>query len=420
MDLFQKRTALRIALVSVVLASLASPIAWLVASEAAETSVVALANEESGQQLDRFNSVDLGGPQAQTNAKAAADAIAGGLFDIAEIYDAQGRKLAEALTPEGGAVESQLPHHGAPTYTAASYESLKPSANLWLLRVFVPLRARANDTKAPITGYFEGVRVIPVWQRDQIFNNSLTMAVMVGLASLLCGAALYPVVVHLSADNARKAREVLESHIAMMEALGRAIAKRDSDTGAHNYRVAWIAARIGEELGLKGNAMQELIVGSFLHDVGKIGIPDAILLKPGRLDDAEMATMRTHVAQGESIVDGIGWLAGANAVVAAHHEKWNGSGYPRRLAADSIPLAARIFAVADVFDALCSKRPYKEPMGFDAAMAILKKDTGSHFDPGVMAVFSAIARKTFDRLAQVTEDEARALMEERVRVHFGM
>jgi HD-GYP domain-containing protein (c-di-GMP phosphodiesterase class II) len=90
------------------------------------------------------------------------------------------------------------------------------------------------------------------------------------------------------------------------------------------------------------------------------------------------------------------------------------------LTGEAIPLAARIFAVADVFDALCSKRPYKEPMGFDAAMAILEKDTGSHFDPGVMAAFNAIARKTFDRLAQASEDDAKALMEERVRVHFGM
>jgi response regulator RpfG family c-di-GMP phosphodiesterase len=129
---------------------------------------------------------------------------------------------------------------------------------------------------------------------------------MVSLASLLCGAALYPVVVHLSADNERKAREVLDSHISMMEALGRAIAKRDSDTGAHNYRVAWIAARIGELMGLSGNTMQALIAGSFLHDVGKIGIPDAILLKPGRLDASEMDIMRTHVAQGEEIVTGMG------------------------------------------------------------------------------------------------------------------
>jgi HD-GYP domain-containing protein (c-di-GMP phosphodiesterase class II) len=241
---------------------------------------------------------------------------------------------------------------------------------------------------------------------------------MVCLASLLCGAALYPVVVHLSADNERKAREVLDSHISMMEALGRAIAKRDSDTGAHNYRVAWIAASIAEQMGVTGSAMQALIAGSFLHDVGKIGIPDAILLKPGKLDEAEFDIMRTHVAQGEEIVTGMGWLDGANAVVAAHHEKWNGAGYPRRLVAEAIPLAARIFAVADVFDALCSKRPYKEPMGFEAAMAILEKDTGSHFDPAVMAVFRPLARKTFDRLAHIGENDARQLLEDRVRHHF--
>lgn len=132
---------------------------------------------------------------------------------------------------------------------------------------------------------------------------------------------LYPVMVHLSTDNVRKAREVLDSHIAMMEALGRAIARRDSDTGAHNYRVAWLAARVGRQMGLSKTAMQELIVGSFLHDVGKIGIPDKILLKPGKLDPEEIEVMRTHVHHGENILHGIGWLAGASEVVAAHHEK---------------------------------------------------------------------------------------------------
>jgi HD-GYP domain-containing protein (c-di-GMP phosphodiesterase class II) len=164
--------------------------------------------------------------------------------------------------------------------------------------------------------------------------------------------------------------------------------------------------------------MQALIAGSFLHDVGKIGIPDAILLKPGKLDEAEFVIMRTHVTQGEEIVTGMGWLDGANAVVASHHEKWNGSGYPRKLSGDNIPLSARIFAVADVFDALCSKRPYKEPMSFDAAMAILDKDTGSHFDPGVMAVFKPMARGIYDRLASCDEDATRNLLEDRVRQHF--
>ena len=420
MNPFQKRTAIRIAAVSVLLASIASPASWFVARENAEESVVSLAIEESGRLLHHFGAIDLNGPDAGEHAAIAAKAISGGMFDIAEIYSSEGVKLAESLTEEGDAVESALPKHGRPNYNSASYESIELPSGAWVLRVFVPLRTSEEDASLPVTGYFEGVRVVPAWQQDQIIGSALTVALMVGLASLLCGAALYPVVVHLSADNERKAREVLDSHISMMESLGRAIAKRDSETGAHNYRVAWIAARIAERMGFSGSEMQSLIAGSFLHDVGKIGVPDAILLKPGKLDAVEFDVMRTHVAQGEEIVTGMGWLDGAGLVVAAHHEKWDGTGYPRQLAGADIPLAARIFAVADVFDALCSKRPYKEPMGFDQAMAILEKDTGSHFDPSVMAVFASMASEVFDRLANSSEDDARQLLEDRVRQHFDV
>jgi HD-GYP domain-containing protein (c-di-GMP phosphodiesterase class II) len=243
---------------------------------------------------------------------------------------------------------------------------------------------------------------------------------MVCLASVLCGLALYPVVVYLASDNERKALELLDSYVSMMEALGRAIAMRDSDTGTHNYRVAWIATRIAEKMGLDGVHMQALIAGSFLHDVGKIGIPDAILLKPGKLDDKEFSIMRSHVQQGEEIVAGMSWLDGASAVVSGHHEKWNGSGYPRRLSGDAINFEARIFAVADVFDALCSKRPYKEAMSFDETMMILNRDSGTHFDPAVMDVFRPMARTIFDCLEGSSEDDVRALLMERVRRHFRL
>jgi HD-GYP domain-containing protein (c-di-GMP phosphodiesterase class II) len=420
MNAFEKRAATRIAAVTILLASIASPTAWFVAREQAEEGIVSLAIEESGRPLHHYTAFDLSGPDAVEHAGTAAKVISGGLFDIAEIYDSKGLKLAEAMSGDGAAVESSIPKHGAPNYTAASYESINLPDGGWALRIFVPLRKSSANTSAPITGYFEGVRVVPAWQQEQIFTSSLTVALMVCLASLLCGGVLYPVVVRLSKDNERKAREVLDSHISMMEALGRAIAKRDSDTGAHNYRVAWIAARIAERMNLSGSAMQALIAGSFLHDVGKIGIPDAILLKPGKLDDAEFVIMRTHVDQGEAIVTGMGWLDGANEVVAAHHEKWDGSGYPRKLFGEAIPLAARIFAVADVFDALCSKRPYKEPIGFDAAMAILEKDTGSHFDPSVIVVFRAMAKDIFDRLANNSESNTRQLLEDCIRQHFEM
>jgi len=420
MNKFQKRAALRIAAVSICLATLASSLAWFVAREKAEESIVSLATEESGRLLHHYDAIDLSGASASEHAELAARTIVGGLFDIAEIYGPNGHRLAESLTREGATIEAALPRHGAPGYRVEAYESLKLPGDVWVLRVFVPLRATPGASLLPVTGYFEGVRIVPQWQKSQIFSSSMAVALMVGLASLLCGAALYPVVVLLSADNERKAREILDSNISMMEALGRAIAKRDSDTGAHNYRVAWIAANIGEGLGVTGDAMQSLIAGSFLHDVGKIAIPDAILLKPGKLDAAELTLMRTHVAQGEEIVHGMGWLDGANAVVAGHHEKWDGSGYPRKLAGASIPLAARIFAVADVFDALCSRRPYKEPMSFDSVMATLERDTGSHFDPAVMAVFRPMARDIYDRLASGSEWDASELLADRVRLYFGL
>ena len=420
MNSFQRRTALRIATVSVLLAAVAGPASWFVARERAEWSIVSLAMEESRRLLHHHQAIDLTDRKAGERASRAAKTIVGGLFDIAEIYDHSGRMLAASFTPEGEAVEATLPGHVIPAYREASYESIKLPPRRWVLRVFVPLRESPRDGAGPITGYFEGVRIVPTWQRKQITASSLSVALMVCLASLLCGAVLYPVVVRLSADNERKAREVLDSHLSMMEALGRAIAKRDAETGAHNYRVAWIAARIAERMGLRGKAMQSLIAGSFLHDVGKIGIPDAILLKPGKLNDAETAIMHTHVTLGEEIVTDTGWLEGAKAVVAAHHEKWDGSGYPRQLAGEAIPLEARIFAVADVFDALCSRRPYKAPMGFEAVTAILEKDTGSHFDPAVMAVFRVIASEIFNRLRNLGENDIRQLLADRVRQHFGL
>ncbi|BAL25699.1 putative response regulator receiver protein [Azoarcus sp. KH32C] len=418
MNSFNRQTAVRIAVVSALLAALASPVAWFVTYKRAEDGTVWLAIDESRRLLHHFGAHDLTGPDAGDNARKAADVLAGGLFDIAEIYDQEGLKLAHAMTEEGEAVEQQLPSHARPTYLAGFHESFRLDDKRWVLRVFVPLRGAVDVDR--ITGYFEGVRVVPPWLREQLRANAFSAALMVGLASLLCGSAIYPVVVRLSTENERKAREILDSHLSMMEALGRAIAMRDSDTGAHNFRVAWIAACIGEQLGLRGRAMQSLIVGSFLHDIGKISIPDAILLKPGKLAPEESEIMHTHVARGEEIVSGIGWLEDANAVVAAHHEKWDGSGYPRRLSGDDIPLAARIFAVADVFDALSSRRPYKEPMSFETTMSILEADTGSHFDPHVMAAFRPLSRKVFNTLDQCDEGDVRRLLEDRVRFHFGI
>jgi HD-GYP domain-containing protein (c-di-GMP phosphodiesterase class II) len=417
MNFFKRRAAQRIAIVSVLLAAIVAPIAWSIAQRSAEEEVVSLAMEESKRFLHHHDAIALVGTNARERAQRAAETVAGGLFDIAEIYDPRGEKLAESVTALGETIEAQLPKHGRPNYASASHESLQLPGGQWILRVFIPLQL---SQMGGITGYFEGVRIVPAWQREEIRSAAIKMALIACLAALLCGAAIYPIVVTLSAENQRKTLEVLDSHISMMEALGRAIAKRDSDTGAHNYRVAWIAARIGEEIGLKGARMQALIAGSFLHDVGKIGIPDAILLKPGRLSDAEMEIMRTHVVLGEEIVKGMGWLDGAHEVVAGHHEKWDGSGYPRRMSGAAIPISARVFAIADVFDALSSRRPYKAPMPYDQVMEILRRDAGTHFDPSIMKVFDSIAEDIRQKLTDNSEEAAKALLESQIHKHFQM
>jgi HD-GYP domain-containing protein (c-di-GMP phosphodiesterase class II) len=203
-----------------------------------------------------------------------------------------------------------------------------------------------------------------------------------------------------------------------MEVLGSAIAKRDSDTDAHNYRVTLYSLRLAEIVGLDGNQTRALIKGAFLHDVGKIGILDHILHKPDRLDADEFRAMQYHVNHGLDIVQRSRWLADAADVVGSHHEKYDGSGYPKHLSGEAIPMVARIFAIADVFDALTSRRPYKEPFSFEATMRILSDGRNQHFDPSLVEYFNTIARELYERYSGRDDDELRAEVRAFVKRHF--
>ncbi|MCL7750129.1 HD-GYP domain-containing protein [Guyparkeria hydrothermalis] len=249
-------------------------------------------------------------------------------------------------------------------------------------------------------------------------DGALSAGLIAALAAIASGALIYPFVVRLNDAQDHHSRDLLSSHVALLEAMGKAVAKRDSDTGDHNYRVTDIAMAIAGRMGLGKTAMRGLLSGALLHDVGKIGVPDRILLKPGRLDDHEMALMRSHVPQGEDIVAGIPSLDQARDVIACHHEKWDGSGYPRGLAGEAIPLTARIFAVADVFDTLCSPRPYKEAMSFETAWGIIRDDAGSHFDPAVVEAFRPIARRLHEQHFGGDARRSRELLERQIRKYF--
>ncbi|MFA7270411.1 MAG: bacteriohemerythrin [Sterolibacterium sp.] len=207
------------------------------------------------------------------------------------------------------------------------------------------------------------------------------------------GRALSVLVGRAQLDAIIKVREweLEEARTDAIHRLGSASEYRDNETGWHVMRMTNYALAIARQMNLPEAQRDLLFVTAPMHDVGKIGIPDAVLLKQGLLDEDEMKTMRSHAEIGETILSGHDQLiTTAREIAAAHHEYWDGKGYPRGLAGEQIPLLARICAVADVFDALTSRRPYKDPWPLDEALAYICKQSGSQFDPSVVEAFCAV------------------------------
>ena len=183
-----------------------------------------------------------------------------------------------------------------------------------------------------------------------------------------------------------------------LRALTAALETRDAETHGHSERVVTFSLRLGREYGLNSKEMKALEFGSLLHDIGKIGVPDAILRKPARLTDEEWVRMREHPLHGQQILRGIKFLEGAARVVAQHHEKWDGSGYPLGLKGDEIDICARIFSVADAFDAITSDRVYRKGRSYEAAAQELNEWVGRQFDPRVVEAFHRVPQEDWDEL----------------------
>jgi response regulator RpfG family c-di-GMP phosphodiesterase len=181
--------------------------------------------------------------------------------------------------------------------------------------------------------------------------------------------------------------QLQETYRATLEALGSALDTRDIGTESHSRRVHGYSLATAHEYGVPAADLADIAHGVLLHDIGKIGIPDAILLKPGPLTPGEWNVMRRHPEIGRRLIERIPFLRGAVPVVYHHHERWDGSGYPVGLKGEDIPLGARIFSAVDAFDAMTFDRPYSKAISFDAAKAELRRCAGSHFDPRVVEAF---------------------------------
>jgi HD-GYP domain-containing protein (c-di-GMP phosphodiesterase class II) len=268
-----------------------------------------------------------------------------------------------------------------------------------------PLLDSSGNTVLEVVGAFAvAPEVITAFRLKLVRNILLVVAIILATTALL-----YPLLASLLGRVNALSLNLLQANMETIQVLGSAIAKRDSDTDIHNFRVTLYAVHLAEKLGLERQTIQGLIKGSFLHDVGKIGIHDRILLKPGRLDEEEFAEMKRHVEYGLDIVNRCRWLDDAAEVVGSHHEKFDGKGYLKGLKGEEIPVTARIFAMVDVFDALTARRPYKEPFTLEKTLSIIQEGTGSHFDPSLAQTFAELAPKLY---ADYAEGEMEDLQEE--------
>lgn len=226
--------------------------------------------------------------------------------------------------------------------------------------------------------------LVKIYQSEKQKRNELEAA---NLQLIKYGHDLNRSVSELKAANL----ELQKAYLDTIYRLVIAAEYKDEDTGDHIIRIGHYSSLIAEKLGMSEAKTKDMLYASPMHDIGKIGIPDHILLKPGRLTDEEFDIVKTHTAIGGKILSNSNAkiIMLAEQIALSHHEKWNGQGYPKGLSGKDIPLAGRIVAIADVFDALISKRPYKKTFSLETAINIIKKERGQHFDPDMLDIFLA-------------------------------
>jgi putative nucleotidyltransferase with HDIG domain len=341
------------------------------------TIVFSYDDDEIGRRLDLVENPSLaaalGGRRIATHRTIVADVR----------YARPGFTYAEAT----GAASPPLDHSGHAVAAAAPDIRSVETLESW-----VPVLSRDGTVVGAVT----------VWRDVEPLNNALRnmqagIGAVIAAAAMLLWLILRGVYTRSSKQIVSKATalraalaETDRTYDATLAALSSALDVRDTETEGHARRVVRYMELIAEALNVPVERYATLRRGALLHDIGKIGVPDHILRKPGPLTEAEWHTMKTHPHLGAKIIANVPFLEEVAVIIRAHHERWDGLGYPEGLAGEAIPLGARIFAVADSFDAMTSDRPYRRGRPLDAALGELVRCSGTQFDPRVVAAFLAV------------------------------
>ena len=267
-------------------------------------------------------------------------------------------------------------------------------------------------------GDIEGITVVDNKLVSNLHKEIKEVILFILFVIGIFSATSYPIIYNAYKQLKEKTDKEILNNMASIKTIGNIIALRDSDTSEHNFRVTLYSIIFAKHLNLDKQKMKKLIIGAFIHDIGKIGIPDKILLKNEKLNDEEFKIMQTHVQKGVFLVQDNEWLMQGVEVIHYHHERYNGSGYPNGLKGSNIPLIARIFAIIDVFDALTSKRPYKEPYSYEKSIQIIKSEASTQFDPKLVEKFIPISKEMFESVQNEDIENLRKRLTSYIKEYF--
>lgn len=276
-----------------------------------------------------------------------------------------------------------------PTTTRTSRTSLTKAASLGIARLFLPVRL--GESTAPVAAFEVFYDFRPLARKLARIQQTVWTAIPGGFLAIYC--AMVVAVQRTSRVMMAQQKNLRVAHLGTFHALARTVDARDSETGDHSGRVASYAVAMARRLGLSAEEIAELKIAAELHDIGKIGVPDAILMKPGPLTSEEWDLMRQHAIVGSNILQSTPLSEVVKQAVRHVHEWWGGRGYPDKLHGDQIPLFARILAVADAFEAMTSKRPYRRTFNTEQALAELRQMRGIQFDPRVVDAMCEVAQE---------------------------
>ena len=330
----------------------------------------------------------------QLKVDAAAILLLDSYTQQLEYLDANGfytSRIKKIRIPLGNGAYRQMVQDRKVTYIA---DLSRDGDQIFLQRSFLKEEGFVSYYGAPLVSKGKVLGVLEIFLREARKDNSEWMDYLETLAGQVAMAIENASLVD---DMLHKQTELINAYNQTIEGWASALALKEEETAEHSQRVSEMTVSIAKAMGMKEEDLYQVRLGALLHDIGKIGIPDSILLKAGKLTDNEWKIMRKHPEYAFQMLAPIAYLRKALEIPYCHHEKWDGTGYPRGLKGEQIPLSARIFAVVDVWDALTSDRPYRKAWPEDTVIEYIKKESGSHFDPEVVKCFMKLINESKEK-----------------------